>query len=190
MSAVGLYSVMAYAVTQRTHEIGLRMALGAQSRHARWLLLRGSAGVVGGGLVVGLPAALGVGQLLQSSLVHQRSRSRHARGDRQSAFGRGPRRVDRPDKTRNLPGPSYRLAARVGKLAAVSSESTCSGVDAGEMPAPGRTTPSARTEHKPPSTAAAGRACWSRPGTLRQWPTPRGRWPLRIRRRRRRSPDG
>jgi predicted permease len=69
LSAVGLYSVMAYAVTQRTQEIGIRMALGAQSRDVGWLLLKGSAGVVAGGLLVGLPAAFGVGQVLQDNLV-------------------------------------------------------------------------------------------------------------------------
>jgi putative ABC transport system permease protein len=74
LSGVGLYSALAYAVRRRTQEIAIRMALGAQATHVRWLFLKTSARVVVGGLVVGLPASLAVGRLLQSNVVRFDSR--------------------------------------------------------------------------------------------------------------------
>jgi predicted permease len=69
LSAVGLYAVTAYSVTQRTQEIGLRVALGAQPGQVQWLILRLALGQLAIGLVIGVAGALGVGQLLQSLLV-------------------------------------------------------------------------------------------------------------------------
>jgi putative ABC transport system permease protein len=69
LSGVGLYSVLAYAVRRRTQEIAIRMALGAQATHVRWLFLKTTAWVVIGGLAVGLPASLAVGRLLQNNVV-------------------------------------------------------------------------------------------------------------------------
>jgi hypothetical protein len=74
LSGVGLYSALAYAVRRRTQEIAIRMALGAQAAHVRWLFLKTSARVVVGGLAVGLPASLAVGLLLQSNVVRFDSR--------------------------------------------------------------------------------------------------------------------
>jgi FtsX-like permease family/MacB-like periplasmic core domain len=68
-SGVGLYSAMAYAVKRRTQEIAIRMALGAQGTHVRWLFLRTGAWVVAGGIVLGAPASLGVVRLLQSNVA-------------------------------------------------------------------------------------------------------------------------
>lgn len=68
-SGVGLYSAMAYAVRRRTQEIAVRMALGAQARQVRWLFLTTGAWVITTGVILGVPAALVVGRLLQSSLV-------------------------------------------------------------------------------------------------------------------------
>jgi predicted permease len=68
LAAVGLYGVLAYTVSQRTREIGLRMALGAAPSRVRLMVLRqvGVMVVIGGG--VGLAAAVGLGRLAQSLL--------------------------------------------------------------------------------------------------------------------------
>jgi hypothetical protein len=67
-SGVGLYSAMAYAVRRRTQEIAVRMALGAQATQVRWLFLKTGAWVIFAGVVLGVPAALVVGRLLQNAL--------------------------------------------------------------------------------------------------------------------------
>jgi predicted permease len=69
LAAVGLYSVTAYSVAQRTQEIGIRMALGAEGEQVRWLILRRGIVQVAIGLTLGLGAALGTGRLLQGMLV-------------------------------------------------------------------------------------------------------------------------
>jgi putative ABC transport system permease protein len=69
LAAVGLYSVTAYSVSQRTQEIGIRMALGAEGKQVRWLILRRGIIQVSVGLTLGLAAALGTGRLLQGMLV-------------------------------------------------------------------------------------------------------------------------
>jgi putative ABC transport system permease protein len=69
-SGIGLYSAMAYALRRRTHEIAIRMTLGAPSRHVRWLFLRMGAWVVGGGLVLGVPASLAGSRLMQNNIVN------------------------------------------------------------------------------------------------------------------------
>jgi putative ABC transport system permease protein len=74
LAAVGLYAVMAYSVTQRTREIGVRMVLGAPPREVVWLFLRRTIVLVGIGLTIGMGGALGVGQLLQSILVQSNGR--------------------------------------------------------------------------------------------------------------------
>ena len=66
-SAVGLYAVTAYAVSQRTQEIGIRMALGAQGNQVSWLFLRRSFVQLAIGLTLGVAGAFGVGQLFSST---------------------------------------------------------------------------------------------------------------------------
>ena len=68
LAAIGLYGVMSYAVTRRTGEIGLRVALGAQRNEVVGLVVRDALRLVLLGFVVGLPIALGTLQLLAAHL--------------------------------------------------------------------------------------------------------------------------
>jgi putative ABC transport system permease protein len=74
LAAVGLYAVMAYSVTQRTQEIGVRMVLGAPPREVVWLFLRRAFVLVAIGLTLGMSGAFGVGRLLRSILVQSTGR--------------------------------------------------------------------------------------------------------------------
>ncbi len=68
LACIGLYGVMAYTVTRRTRELGVRLALGAAAGDIQRLVLREGAVLLGAGLLVGLPAALALGRSAQSLL--------------------------------------------------------------------------------------------------------------------------
>ncbi|HEX4487373.1 MAG TPA: ABC transporter permease [Terriglobales bacterium] len=68
LAAVGLYGVMAYTVEQRTSEIGVRMALGADRGNVMKMVLRAAFLQIGIGLAIGIPAAIGAGVLMKNQL--------------------------------------------------------------------------------------------------------------------------
>ena len=69
LAALGIYGVVAVATAQRTREIGLRLALGAEPRHVVGMVVRGAICLAGAGVSIGLPASLLVSRSLGSLLV-------------------------------------------------------------------------------------------------------------------------
>jgi putative ABC transport system permease protein len=68
LSVIGIYGLMAYLVTQRTHEIGIRLALGAQKSDVLWLAMNHGMKLIVLGMVIGLAAALALTRLIQNWL--------------------------------------------------------------------------------------------------------------------------
>jgi ABC-type antimicrobial peptide transport system permease subunit len=68
LASIGLYGVMNYDVARRTNEIGVRMALGAQTKGVLWLVLKESIALLSLGIAIGIPAALAAVRMLQSQL--------------------------------------------------------------------------------------------------------------------------
>jgi predicted permease len=68
LSLVGLYGVMSYVVTQRTREIGIRLALGSTRLSAMWLVLRDALVMIAVGTLIALPCIWALGRLVESQL--------------------------------------------------------------------------------------------------------------------------
>jgi predicted permease len=68
LSLVGLYGVMSFVVTQRTREIGIRLALGATRTATLWLVLRDALAMIAAGTAIALPSAWTLGSLVESQL--------------------------------------------------------------------------------------------------------------------------
>jgi ABC-type antimicrobial peptide transport system permease subunit len=68
LASIGLYGVLAYSVTRRTNEIGLRMALGAERGGVIWMVLREALLLVGTGIAIGVPLAFALARSVSSLL--------------------------------------------------------------------------------------------------------------------------
>jgi ABC-type antimicrobial peptide transport system permease subunit len=73
LSAIGLYGVMSFVVTQRTQEIGVRLALGATRRAAVWLVVRDALIMVGAAAAIALPSAWALKRLVEAELFGVRA---------------------------------------------------------------------------------------------------------------------
>ena len=68
LSIIGIYGVISYSVSQRTREIGIRLALGAQKDQLRWMFVRSAMVLTGVGVVIGVAAAAGLVRLIKTLL--------------------------------------------------------------------------------------------------------------------------
>jgi putative ABC transport system permease protein len=72
LAAVGIYGVIAYSVTQRTQEIGIRMALGANRRDVVWMVVKNAMVLTGTGIALGALGGLALTRLMRELLFHVR----------------------------------------------------------------------------------------------------------------------
>ena len=74
LAAIGIYGLMAYSVEQRTHEIGIRLALGAEASQVRSMVVRQGMGLALAGVVAGMAAAWGLSRIIESFLFGVKAR--------------------------------------------------------------------------------------------------------------------
>src|SRR6202011_5636903 len=68
LGIVGIYGVISYGVSQRTREIGIRLALGAQKGELKWMFVRSALALTGIGVLIGLGAAAAIVRLMRTLL--------------------------------------------------------------------------------------------------------------------------
>jgi ABC-type antimicrobial peptide transport system permease subunit len=68
LGIIGIYGVISYAIVQRTREIGIRMALGAQRRTVKWMFVRSALTLTSGGIAIGLVASTLLVRLMKTLL--------------------------------------------------------------------------------------------------------------------------
>ena len=68
LGIIGIYGVISYAVSQRTREIGIRLALGAQRSELKWMFVRSALVLTAIGVAIGVASAAGLMQLMKSLL--------------------------------------------------------------------------------------------------------------------------
>ncbi|MEX2262175.1 MAG: ABC transporter permease [Bryobacteraceae bacterium] len=68
LACIGIYGVLAYTVTRRTSEFGIRLALGATGGQIRWLVLKGTLALIACSILIGIPCALAATRVLRRSL--------------------------------------------------------------------------------------------------------------------------
>jgi ABC-type antimicrobial peptide transport system permease subunit len=73
LASVGIYGITAFSVARRTQEIGIRMALGAARGNVLRLVMREVLVLAAGGLIVGVPAALAFGKVIESQLFEMKA---------------------------------------------------------------------------------------------------------------------
>ncbi len=100
LSAIGIYGLMSYVVSRRTNEIGIRMALGAERMHVRWLVMREVLILVAVGIAIGVPAALLSSRLVASMLFGLRATDTASLLAAVAVMLRSPRSPDTPGAPR------------------------------------------------------------------------------------------